>query len=110
MSIRKMRLLHGLTQIELSDKLGLSPSVIGKWETGKLAVSADARAALCEVFKADPHATSPAPIYLVRVATEKGYSVHCGTDGQWSATPLNRPRVIDLTAEQMLRWLRSANK
>ena len=54
-NIKNFRLMTGLSQKELGDKLHKSPNVISNWEKGINSPDVDIVADLCDIFKCTPN-------------------------------------------------------
>jgi transcriptional regulator with XRE-family HTH domain len=52
--LKKWRILRGLTQAELAERIGTSAVSISRWENNEVLPGAEARAKLCEVLKVKP--------------------------------------------------------
>lgn len=50
-TLKAARVTRGLTQAELADEMGVSRSIINKWETGKQKISTTSLYAFCYVTK-----------------------------------------------------------
>jgi transcriptional regulator with XRE-family HTH domain len=53
-NVKRYREKSGMSQKELADHLGLNPSTVAHWETGKSSPSADTIGKLCEMFSVTP--------------------------------------------------------
>lgn len=53
-NIKMYRERVGLTQRQLSERLGVDPSTVAYWETGKSAPNADTLVQLCDIFGVKP--------------------------------------------------------
>lgn len=49
-NIKKLRKAHGLTQVELSKKLGVTQGNLSAWETGRWQPDMDSLRKLCEIL------------------------------------------------------------
>lgn len=53
--IKKLRLENNITQVELSEKLGLSPSAYGLYETYQRQMDIDTFVKICKLFDVTPN-------------------------------------------------------
>lgn len=53
-SIKELRLRHGLTQMQFSQAMGLSINAVNRWETGKAKISDLNRYRAATYFGVDP--------------------------------------------------------
>ena len=49
-NFKKLRLYHGLTQVQMASKLNISPSAIGMYEQGRRKPDSDMLKKICEAF------------------------------------------------------------
>jgi transcriptional regulator with XRE-family HTH domain len=57
--IRAARLAAGISQLELSARLGVRQSHVSEWETGTRGVSLEMVWAIAQALEADPHQLDP---------------------------------------------------
>lgn len=63
-NFKKLRLSHGLTQVQMANKLNISPSAIGMYEQGRRKPDSDMLTKICRVFNVSTD-------YLLDVVLEK---------------------------------------
>lgn len=53
--LKSLRLSSGMTQIQLAEKIGMSPSTIGMYEQGRREPGLDIIFNMCEIFEVHPN-------------------------------------------------------
>lgn len=64
-NFKKLRLSHGLTQVQMANKLNVSPSAIGMYEQGRRKPDSDMLKKICKAFNVSMD-------YLLDVVVEDG--------------------------------------
>lgn len=75
--IARLRKERGITQVEMAERIGLSQSIVSKYESGELRLHAELIVRLAEVFR-----TSTDEVLGVKSATVSGAAEHGGRTEQ----------------------------